>query len=262
MSFYIAPLASGSKGNTTLVSHGDTKILVDAGLSAREISARLLSCGVFPSELSGIAITHEHSDHIKGAVSFVKKFGTPIYVHEKIVERTNIFDEIDDYVHTVKDGAFQIGDVDIDCFRVPHDAVYTLGFSFKADNAKISLVTDIGLVTRPVYDNIYDSDILMLESNHDLEMLEHSSYPLYLIKRIRSSNGHLSNTECADTVSKLGGNLKQLILAHLSEENNKESIALDTARSKIKSSVKITAARQNEPVGIFAIESEKKNVTH
>lgn len=262
MSFYIAPLASGSKGNTTLVSHGETKILVDAGLSSREISARLLSCGVFPSEISGIAVTHEHNDHIKGAVSFVKKFGTPVYVHEKIIERTNVFDEIDDFVHPIKDGAFKIGDIDIDCFRVPHDAVYTLGFSFKADNAKISLVTDIGLVTRPVYDNIYDSDILMLESNHDLTMLEHSSYPYRLINRIRSANGHLSNADCADTASRLGDNLKQLILAHLSEENNKESIALDTARAKIKSNIEITAARQNEPVGIFEIKSEKKIVTH
>lgn len=251
MSLTLIPLASGSKGNATLVKNGGTVLMVDAGMGVRELSARILSCGVYPSEIEGILITHEHSDHIAGAVTFVKKYGCKLYVHKKILERTHLFESVDDYVIEIEDGSFAIDGIGISCFRVPHDAIYTMGYSFTADGSKVSVVTDLGLVTRPVYDNIYDSDVLMLESNHDIDMLAHSKYPQYLIQRIRGANGHLSNADCAETVSRLGAKLKTVVLAHLSEENNREELALDATRCKLGGGIILCAAKQREPTGIF-----------
>lgn len=226
---------SGSSGNCLYVASDRTKILVDAGLSGKKIQEGLNEIGINPCEIDAIVITHEHDDHIKSAGILSRRFNIPIYANtntweamiDKLgeIKRENI-KIFDDY------NSFEIGDVFVIPYEIPHDAVKPCGYSFTNGKVKISIATDIGYASDTVKENIKDSDLILLESNHDVEMLKVGPYPYPLKLRILGDKGHLSNEAAGDTiVDILNSKIKKIILGHLSKTNNYPQLALRTVLS-------------------------------
>lgn len=236
MGLSLCALASGSKGNATLVGDGDTKVLVDAGVSMRELVKRLEVAGCAPSELVGVLVTHIHSDHIGGLRTLVNKLNVPVYTHysntDYLARRLGSGKNIVEL-----DGTdFYIGGMTVSPFEVGHD-VHCYGYSFYQNGKKATVATDLGEITATVLNSIKDSDILVIESNHDIERLKNNanySYPLK--QRIMSKHGHLSNEECSAAVcvaAECGA--RQVVLAHLSAENNSPELAYTMAMRALKS---------------------------
>lgn len=229
--FKFCSLYSGSTGNSSLIQTNNTKILIDAGESAKKISEALLSIDVNPENIDAILITHEHSDHVKGLGTFSKKYNIPVFANyetwnampnqkEKINEENiNIFDF----------KKFNVGDIEIVPFSIPHDAANPCGFNIYNNNNKISIATDIGHMNNEIIHNLQNSSFIMLEANYDPEVLKCSSYPYLLKQRILGPNGHLSNASAGETISKLSCcGLKNVMLGHLSKENNFPELAYKT----------------------------------
>ncbi len=235
MELDICPLFSGSSGNSTYLSCGQTKILIDAGVTCKRIVEALSMLDVHASEISGIVITHEHIDHIKGIGVLSRKYDIPIYANELT------WDAMQRIVGPISDKnmrVFQTGldffikDVCVQPFSIPHDAAAPVGFSFNAKGKKVSIVTDLGYMTGDVLEAISYSDLLILEANHDIDMLTAGRYPYHLKRRILSTKGHLSNEACANALVKLfKTNVKRVLLGHMSKENNAVEIAFCTIKS-------------------------------
>ena len=238
MAVTVTVLASGSKGNCTLVSSSGAKLLVDAGLSCREILRRLLSCGEDPCAISAVLITHEHSDHVGGLRVLARKLKIPVYVtgatyqayqqsardsagHRVSIERREAF---------TSGTSFHIGDIAVTPFTIPHDAIDPVGFTFVAEGIKVGVCTDLGYMPASVRNHLRGCHVLMIESNHDLELLRGGPYPWSVKQRVMSRVGHLSNDGLADFLTTdYDGGAEFLILAHLSEQNNHPEIARMTA---------------------------------
>lgn len=257
MSLKLVSLASGSKGNATLIMSNTTAILVDAGISTRRIAQELADFGISPKMIDGVVITHEHSDHIKGLNKLCEH--THIYAHpltmQAMCERMELKNTVvlDDY-----ECGFKIGDIDVLPFRIPHDAVYPLGYTFECQGARCSVATDIGVPTRGILRNIKDSQVVLLEANHDLTMLKNGIYPQYLKDRILSDRGHLSNGATARIATLLSEDscVKQLLLGHISENNNTEQLAYDTVLNALKecdSDIELYVAHQSRRSEVFEI---------
>lgn len=258
MSLKLVSLTSGSKGNCTLVFSNTTAILVDAGLSYTRLCAELKDFGLTPDMIDGVVITHEHSDHICGLPKLAPH--TKVYAHPltqiAIFQRTGELknaQDVDDY-----EGGFDVGDIKVLPFRVPHDAAYPLAYSFECGNARCSVATDIGMPTRGVLRNIKDSEVVLLEANHDLEMLKNGKYPPNLKARILSNTGHLSNDATAVIAKHLceGSEVQNLILGHISENNNTEQLAFDTVERTLKewnSDIELSVAHQSRRSEVFEI---------
>jgi phosphoribosyl 1,2-cyclic phosphodiesterase len=234
----VAVLASGSKGNSTVISSTRTKILVDAGLSARETFRRMDLVGESPSSLSAIVISHEHSDHVAGLSVLARKLRIPVYMtgatHQAFERAQPGNDRESPAVarceHFEAGHAFQIGDIAVTPFTIPHDAADPVAFTFKVEGVKIGVVTDLGYVPHSVVQHIRSCDMLMIESNHDLEMLRIGPYPWSVKQRVMSRLGHLSNEALADFFrSEYDGGAAFVVLAHLSEHNNHPEIARTAA---------------------------------
>jgi phosphoribosyl 1,2-cyclic phosphodiesterase len=225
-------LFSGSSGNSIFIGTDRAKLLIDAGISAKRIAEALCSIGEKPNELSAILISHEHSDHIKGAGIVSRKFNIPIYANENTwTAFENDIGPIDikniRYFDTGKE--FEIGDLSVCAFPIPHDAAEPVGFNFYFDNRKITVATDIGHINNPLLKCFMKSDLLFLESNHDVEMLKVGSYPWMLKKRIMGDQGHLSNEMAGKVITYIAENgTKKFILGHLSRENNFPELAYQT----------------------------------
>lgn len=237
-------LYSGSSGNSIFISSGKTKILIDAGLSCKRIVASLESIGEKPDEISGLLVTHEHSDHIKGVGILMRKIRVPLYVNEKTWDsmKNVIGDVPEDLVNIINVGeTFEIGDIGVKSFSIPHDAADPVAYSFYIGNKKITSATDIGHVTDELCNNLMGSCTVLLESNHDIEMLKVGPYPWYLKKRILGDNGHLSNETCAKlTVSLAKMGTKRILLGHLSKENNFPELAYQTTFNElVKNGIRI-----------------------
>lgn len=230
MSVVFCALGSGSKGNSYLIGNGKNNILIDAGLSAKYICENLTDLGISPDQIDGIVITHEHMDHIAGIRVFSKNFGVPVYANEKTMSAIlHKMPDMESKNVRVFENSFQIQSLDIQPFKTPHDSVCSCGFSIYSGINKVTVATDLGHMNSSVMENLKYSDILVLEANHDLEMLEKGPYSLFLKKRVRGPKGHLSNDLCGQTLTKLlDYGLKQVILAHLSDENNTPEIAYNT----------------------------------
>lgn len=222
-------VASGSSGNCIYYSDGETEILVDAGLSGKKIQLGLDQFGVNPAGIKGILVTHEHNDHITGVGILSRRFKLPIYITEKTYNSCkNVLGKIDNNLlnHFQVGEKFHIGDVQIEAFRTFHDAAEPVGFTFFSKEQKLGLLTDTGMVDEKVMQAIYHSDVLLIEANHDEKMVETGPYPWGLKKRILGDCGHLSNTTAGEVlVELLKGKTKQVLLAHLSEENNFPQLA-------------------------------------
>lgn len=220
-------LASGSKGNSLFVEAGETKILIDAGLSAREIVARLASIEVAVSEINGIIVSHEHNDHIRGAGTLARKFDIPVLLSYPASRETAGHFRSARLIEFESGCSFEFRDLLIDPFPITHDTVDPVGIVVESRDGRIGVATDLGLATRLVREKLKGCRALVLESNHDEEMLANGPYPWHLKQRIKSRHGHLSNREAADLLADvLGPGLESVFLAHLSEVNNHPEVAL------------------------------------
>ncbi len=223
-SMEICSVASGSSGNCYIIKSENATILVDVGVSGKKIIEGIQSVGREKEDISGVLLTHGHSDHTKGLRIISKRIpeatiystaGTWVSLDDfKDEKRTVIID---------KNQHFKINDIEIKAFPVSHDMEETVGYSFFNGEKQISIVTDTGCIDDEIFDNIKDADVLVIEANHEIEILEVGNYPYFLKRRILSDEGHLSNTACGECVSKiLKYNRKErtILLAHLSRENN------------------------------------------
>lgn len=235
----LCSIASGSSGNCTFVGNENTKLLIDAGVSGKKIENGLNSIDVKAEDLQGILVTHEHGDHICGLGVMARRFNTPIYatpetihamLHMKNVGR--IPEELFRYV--TPDTSFYINDILVEPFSTSHDASNPVCYTFSSGGHKVGMATDLGKFDDYIISKLYGSEILLLEANHDVNMLMVGGYPYYLKQRILGDKGHLSNELSAQLIkSLLHENLKHITLAHLSEENNYEELAYETVRLEL-----------------------------
>lgn len=230
----VAVLASGSKGNATFVEMDGIRILIDAGISARRIKQELAALGENVEMLDGIFITHEHGDHIKGLPNLVKKYGIQIYSRPATFRAMSCYGELPgDCVNPIID-RIQLGRVAVRAFDIPHDAAAPVGYIIQG-TSRCVVATDIGNVDDRLQQMLEGAQVLVLEANHDEEMLKQGSYPYNLKQRILGPLGHLSNRRMAQVVAELRRRPQKLILAHLSESNNRPELAMDTVKSVLDS---------------------------
>jgi phosphoribosyl 1,2-cyclic phosphodiesterase len=228
MAVQLTILGSGSSGNCAYLETDEARILVDAGFSLRQIRQRLATIGKVPENLSGILITHEHGDHIQGLAAISQKLRVPIYcnraTHEAIQFQLDL--KIDCRVFATG-GSFEIGDVLVETFSVPHDAQDPVGFLLRTHGTNIGFLTDLGHVTKLVIERVRPAHALVLEANHDVRMLQECPHrPWSLKQRILSRHGHLSNEAAADALEQIvSADLRHLYLGHLSRDCNKPEIA-------------------------------------
>jgi len=247
-------LGSGSAGNCAYLETEETRILIDAGLSLRQIRARLASIGRAPENLTAILITHEHSDHMQGLGAISRKLGVPVYCNRPTQEAIEfqIQSKIDCRLFTTRN-SFELGDIRVDTFEVLHDAQDPVGFLLRAPGVNIGVLTDLGQVTRLVLDRLRSANVLLLEANHDIKMLQDCPHrPWSLKQRILSRHGHLSNEAAADCTEQLmSPELRHLYLGHLSSECNRPDLAhrvLNERLEKIGANhVQLSMASQNKP---------------
>ena len=230
----VSILASGSSGNITLLETQRTRLLVDCGLGKRETLARLAAVELNIDHIDGILITHEHFDHCNGLPQMLGLWKAPLYVTEQTMDALNraLPDRLAKRlrgVETIQTGQhFTIGDIDVHAFQIPHDAADPIGFTFRNNGTKMALVTDLGYMPELVKVHLRDADCLLLESNHDLDMLKVGPYPWVVKQRVLSRTGHLSNHAVSEYLSDPEGfdaRARYLILAHLSLENNNPDLA-------------------------------------
>ena len=242
MGVCVSVLASGSRGNTALVESSRARLLVDAGISCRETFKRLKTAGFDPRSLSAILITHEHADHVSGLAVLAKKLDIPVFMTGATHQA---------WARSLRDDAgelpklarleifsagrqFQIADITVMPFTIPHDAADPVGFTFRAEGAKIAFATDLGYMPASVRDHLRRCDVLILESNHDVEMLRVGPYPWSVKQRVMSRVGHLSNDSLAQFFAEdYDGGASHIVLAHLSEQNNHPEVARRTAEQAL-----------------------------
>jgi phosphoribosyl 1,2-cyclic phosphodiesterase len=245
-------LGSGSKGNAVLMQAGTTRVLVDAGFSARTIAKRLSAIGVDPRSIEALVITHEHDDHAKGAVSCAKKWGWQIYATEGTKGASLGLAEADTR-SVASNGTIAIGDIEIRTVAVSHDAEEPIAIvaTGKPNGVRAAIVYDLGVVTETVANAIERVEILILESNHDGEMLRNGPYPVSVQRRIAGREGHLSNRSAALAAAACAHpGLAHVVLAHLSEVNNTPRLAFETMERVLKRTVfrgQITPGAQDAP---------------
>lgn len=229
---------SGSSGNSLYVASDRTRLLIDAGLSGKKIQEGLKEIGIDPLTIDGILITHEHDDHIKSAGILSRRFNIPIYANTKTWEAMiGSLGSIKEENIKIFDTAtpFEINDIYVLPFSTPHDAADPTGYSFVNGKYKISIATDIGHASENVKKNIKDSDFILLESNHDVEMLKVGPYPYPLKRRVLSDEGHLSNEDAGKTIVEiLNSRIKKVMLGHLSGTNNYPELAYRTVLSVLE----------------------------
>ncbi len=238
----VSILASGSSGNITLLETERTRLLIDAGLGKRETLARLAAVEKSVDRLDGILITHEHSDHCSGLPQMLGLWKAPLYVTEptmEALERT-LPDTLGKRLRGVEKiqagQRFSIGDIEVHAFAIPHDAADPIGFTFRADGVKLALVTDLGYMPALVKVHLRDADCLVLESNHDLDMLKVGPYPWVVKQRVLSRTGHLSNHAVSEYLADPDGfdaRARFLVLAHISQENNNPDLARISAEEAL-----------------------------
>ena len=239
MTVRFCSLASGSSGNCHLINDDKQFILIDAGLSGKQIENKLKEVDVDPKNISAILVSHEHSDHISGVGILSRRYNIPIYANNgtwdgmecKIgkINEANI-----NFFKTNEN--FSIGDFNIKPYTISHDANEPVGFSIEKNNIKISIATDLGYISDNIIEEISGSNLLILESNHDEEMLKAGSYPYSLKRRVLSNMGHLSNEAAGNAIVELvSKNVKSILLAHLSKENNFPELAIATVKNILES---------------------------
>lgn len=234
MGVTVSMLASGSRGNCAVVASARTKILVDAGVSGRETFKRMKLLGEDARSLSAILITHEHCDHIYGLATLAKKLRIPVFMtgatHQawarSMRDQNGVRPRLEKFERFEAGCSFQVGDIAVQPFTIPHDAADPVGFTFRAEGIKVGIATDLGYLPASVRDHLRGCDVLVMESNHDLEMLRGGPYPWSVKQRVMSRVGHLSNEALADFFANdYDNHATFVVLAHLSDQNNHPEIA-------------------------------------
>jgi phosphoribosyl 1,2-cyclic phosphodiesterase len=246
----ICILASSSSGNSVFLAAGRTRILVDAGLSRREVAKRLAAIGEDLASLDAILITHEHSDHVSGLIPLSKGVDRPIPVYMTHGTAPYIdWGECTPAVEKFQAGCgFSIGDFDIASFTIPHDATDPVGYTITAQGIKIAIATDLGYVTDSLRIHLRNTDFVLLESNHDLEMLRVGPYPWSVKQRVMSRRGHLSNEVAADFIQKdLDTRVSTVVLGHISEHNNHPELVRNLAMKALHGRALFTRLVVAEP---------------
>jgi phosphoribosyl 1,2-cyclic phosphodiesterase len=249
----VSVLASGSRGNVCFIDSGEARILVDAGLSCKEIVRRLGILGVDPGTLDGVVITHEHLDHVRGAALLARRFQLPIYTNSKTFDRcfnSNEGEVTARIIQSVQTGT--IKDLTLETFTKCHDAVDPFGLVVSRGKKKIGFATDLGRSTRLVEDRLKGCKILIMEFNHDEAMLMAGPYPLSVKRRILGQDGHLSNRQAMDLLSALcWKDLELVVVAHMSEANNDSDKAVEAAADGLSrrglKQVELMLGKQQEP---------------
>ncbi len=259
--FKFCNLFSGSSGNCSFIETENEKILVDCGVSSKKINEALVSINTKLEDISAILLTHEHVDHTKALSIICKKYNIPIYANEKTFNNINQ-EIVDSSKHVFNtDENFEIGDLKVFPFSIPHDAADPCGFNVSYNNLKVTVATDIGHITNSVFDKLVGSNFVLLESNYEPEMLKCSKYPYMLKKRILGPNGHLSNEDASHVVSHLIKNgSNNIMLGHLSQQNNFPELAYQTVMEEIIScglnthNLKLSVADRLKPNKLYEIE--------
>ncbi len=226
-----ASLGSGSKGNATVIQNGTTTIMVDCGFSAKETQRRLARLDLAPEDISALFVTHEHGDHIKGVGPFARKYKLNVCMTRGTAKYKSL-GNIPDLRYIAVDDSIDIGGITVKSYTVPHDANEPCQFIFSDKKIRFAMLTDVGHCTEHILTQLKDCDALLLECNHDTKMLQYGTYPISLKKRVGGLYGHLSNEQASKLLNEIQHeNLKKIIIAHISEKNNKEELALDSLRS-------------------------------
>jgi len=251
----ICALASGSSGNSTFVATERTRLLVDAGLSYRDTCNRMASIGEDPARLDAIVITHEHSDHVCGLVRLAKKLDLPVYMSWLTAPAIDWLGYAPKLETFLAGSTLAVGDIEIDSFTIPHDAIDPVGFCVRAQGIKFGIATDLGYVTDSIRFHLRRADLLLLESNHDLDMLKVGPYPWSVKQRVMSRVGHLSNDgACEFILRDFESSAAALILGHLSAHNNHPEIARLAARQALDQrglETRLVVAEQKAPTEVF-----------
>lgn len=235
--FKFCSLYSGSSGNSLFVQTDNTKVLIDAGVSCKKIETALDDLNVSPNSIDAILITHEHTDHVQGLGTFSKKFDLPVFVNEETLnampkQRDKISEKNINFFNIYD--KFEINDLIIKPFKIPHDATNPCGFNILNNSEKISIATDIGHISNELLTNLEGSSFVLLESNYDPNVLKCSPYPFSLKTRIAGPNGHLSNSVAGKTLSHLlNSGLKTAMLGHLSKQSNFPELAYKTVLEEL-----------------------------
>lgn len=235
MSLKICSLASGSRGNSVLLAHDSATLLIDAGLSLRELKRRLNEIGKSPKDIGIVLCTHSHIDHCKGIKVFCETNNVTAHTHSGGVEALYSFTKLSKLLLSPFQGTLKIGEIEIDCVQVKHDVPCCTGFVFRVEGKKICYFTDLGCYDLSVLSAVEGADLLFIESNHDIDMLSKGSYPYPLKRRILSEHGHLSNAACAEVVlHAVKSGTQKIILGHLSQQNNLPELAFYTVSERLK----------------------------
>lgn len=248
----IVPLASGSSGNSYLIRQGDQSMLVDAGLTCKQLLLRFERVNEDPQRLKGIIVSHAHSDHIKGVGVLSRKFNIPVHLNRGTWTAANsALGKISEVQIFETGKPFELGCFRIHPFSVPHDCAEPVGFRISCGSARVGIATDLGVPTTLVANLLSDLQTVVLESNHDPDMLMDGPYPWDLKQRVKSRLGHLSNHQSAQLLQRIiNDGLKVVILAHMSETNNNAELALKTARKSVPAFIeqcgRIVCALQDE----------------
>src|SRR5204863_5844801 len=237
-------LGSGSAGNSALVATDHCKILVDGGLSARQLVLRLEQCGVMAEQLDGVLLTHEHGDHICGLDVLCRKFDVPIYCNALTAEAVRCdtsFERHRNWRIFPTGSGFSICDITVQTFPVPHDAVDPLGFAFYAGSGSLGFITDLGYVTKMIVERLRGVHTLVIETNHDEKLLQKDTHRPWPVKqRIQSRHGHLSNAAAATVIEDLlPGKIDRVVLGHLSRDCNTPELAIQAIRNALSKSGRI-----------------------
>lgn len=232
----IQTLSSGSAGNITYIGSDTTNILVDVGLPLSTTLKLMSQANIDPRSITGLVITHEHSDHIKGVTDFVTQYNVPIYCYNRCSKILRKSLKLPPHHFIETENTFIIGDITVNCFPIPHDSQFCLGYTFQHNDSAVGVATDIGQMTEIIVDSLSICQVVVLESNHDIQkLIANPNYPDWLKRRILGNRGHLSNIDCGRTIAKLyQGNVSQVILAHLSEKNNTPTLAYQTVKQYLQ----------------------------
>jgi phosphoribosyl 1,2-cyclic phosphodiesterase len=235
-------LASGSRGNAAVIESSRARLLIDAGISCRETFKRLKAQCIDPQSISAVLITHEHTDHVYGLNTLAKKLHGPVFMTGATYQAWSraLRDEGGEMAKLKKieifsaGRCFQIADITVSPFTIPHDAADPVGFTFRAEGTKVAIATDLGYIPASICDHLRNCDVLMIESNHDVEMLRVGPYPWSVKQRVMSRVGHLSNDSLARFFAKdYDGGAAYIVLAHLSEQNNHPQLAWKAAEKAL-----------------------------
>jgi phosphoribosyl 1,2-cyclic phosphodiesterase len=229
MTLRYSVLASGSTGNAIYIATEKTKILVDAGMTGKQLESLFQNIGENPQDLQAIFVTHEHSDHVKGLGVMARRYGIPVYANANTwteIDRLCGKIDIEQKFHFEREKSLQFGDIEIESYGVSHDAIEPMAFCFYHQGKKLSLSTDMGYVSEKIKGTLRESDAIIFESNHDIEMVRMCAYPWNIKRRILSDVGHLSNEASGEALAEIiHDRTKKVYLAHLSKDNNMRDLA-------------------------------------